>query len=65
MIPFTGLSFFYLLGLILLPAVVLGLMGRSLRGYGLFASLAILTIVFAENGQLLPLITFATWQICC
>ena len=63
MIPFTGLSFFYLLGLILLPAVVLGLMGRSLRGYGLFASLAILTIVFAENGQLLPLITFAAWQL--
>lgn len=63
MIPFTGLSFFYLLGLILLPAVVLGLMGRSLRRYGLFASLAILTIVFAENGQLLPLITFATWQL--
>ena len=63
MIPFTGLSFFYLLGLVLLPAVVLGLMGRSLRGYGLFASLVMLTIVFAENGQLLSLIAFAAWQL--
>ena len=63
MIPFTGLSFFYLLGLVLLPAVVLGLMGRSLRGYGLFASLVMLTIIFAENGQLLSLIAFAAWQL--
>ena len=63
MIPFTGFSFFYLLGLVLLPAVVLGLMGRSLREYGLFASLVMLTIIFAENGQLLSLIAFAAWQL--
>lgn len=63
MIPFTGLSFFYLLGLCLLPAVGLGLMGRSLRGYGMTASMVMLILVFQENGQLLSLVTFAVWQM--
>ena len=35
MTPYSGLLFFYLLGLGLLPAVALGLWGKSLRGYSL------------------------------
>mgnify|MGYP001375490523 CR=1 FL=1 len=33
MTPYTGLLFFYILALALVPAVVLGLAGRSLREY--------------------------------
>ena len=36
MIPFSGLLFFYLLFLGLLPAVVLGLLGKKLHYYGIF-----------------------------
>ncbi|MCI9458190.1 MAG: D-alanyl-lipoteichoic acid biosynthesis protein DltB, partial [Oscillospiraceae bacterium] len=38
MTPYSGLLFFYLLALLLLPAVVLGLLGKSLKTYGLIFS---------------------------
>lgn len=62
MTPYSGLLFFYLMGLFLLPAIILGLLGKSLRGYGLFFSIALLAIVFGINGQLLQLAGFYLWQ---
>ena len=63
MTPYAGLLFFYLLVLGLLPAVVLGLLGRSLRGYGFCFSLAMLAAVFGVNGQLPALIAYAAWEL--
>ncbi len=63
MTPYSGLLFFYLLGLGLLPAVALGLWGKSLRGYGLVFSLVMLAIVFGQNGQLPALLLFACWEL--
>ena len=63
MIPFSGLLFFYVSGLLLLPAVVLGLLGKSLRGYGMAFSLVMLLVVFGENGQLVHLAVFAVWEL--
>ncbi len=63
MTPYTGLLFFYILALALVPAVVLGLAGRSLRGYGLAFSVGMLCIVFGLNGQLLFLAVFAAWEL--
>lgn len=63
MTPYSGLLFFYLMVLLLLPAVVLGLWGKPLKGYGLFFSAAMLTIVFGINGQLLTLAGFCLWQL--
>ena len=62
MTPYSGLLFFYLLAVLLLPAVVLGLLGRPLGGYGLVFSLLMLAIVFGEGGQLPALIAFYLWQ---
>ena len=62
MIPFQGLLFFYILALLLLPAVVLGLLGKPLKTYGLVFTLLMLAIVFAENGQLLTLGAFFLWE---
>ncbi|MCL2056893.1 MAG: D-alanyl-lipoteichoic acid biosynthesis protein DltB [Oscillospiraceae bacterium] len=63
MTPFEGLLFFYIMGLMLLPGVILGLLGRPLKIYGLIFTAVMLTIVFYENGQLLLLCGFYVWQI--
>ena len=62
MTPYSGLLFFYLLALLLLPAVVLGLLGKSLKTYGLIFSVFMLTLVFGDGGQLSALITFYLWE---
>ncbi len=62
MTPYANLLFFYLLALLLLPAVVLGLIGKPLQYYGMFFSIAMLCIVFGEGGQLPALIVFYLWQ---
>ncbi|MCL2035369.1 MAG: D-alanyl-lipoteichoic acid biosynthesis protein DltB [Oscillospiraceae bacterium] len=62
MIPYQGLLFFYVTGLLLLPAVVLGLLGKPLKYYGLFFTAAMLVFIFSENGQLLALAAFCIWQ---
>ncbi|MCR2024156.1 D-alanyl-lipoteichoic acid biosynthesis protein DltB [Anaerotruncus colihominis] len=62
MTPYSGLLFFYLLALLLLPAVVLGLWGKSLRGYSFVFSVLMLVLVFGEGGQLPALIAFYLWE---
>lgn len=63
MIPFSGLLFFYLLFLGLLPAVVLGLLGKKLHYHGIFLCAAMLVIVFWQNGQLAALALFFLWEM--
>lgn len=46
MSPYQGLPFFAALLAVLLPAAILGLCGRSLRAYGIFANLLMLLLIF-------------------
>lgn len=62
MTPYSGLLFFYVMGALLLPAILLGLWGKPLKYYGLVFTAAMLASVFWENGQLLQLILFYLWQ---
>ncbi len=62
MTPYSGLLFFYLLALLLLPAVVLGMTGKSLKTYGLIFSVLMLGLVFWEGGQLPALLAFYLWE---
>ena len=62
MTPYSGLLFFYSLVLLLLPAVLIGLLGRPLRYYGYAFSIIMLCIVFGEGGQLPALFLFWFWQ---
>ncbi|WP_195282405.1 D-alanyl-lipoteichoic acid biosynthesis protein DltB [Harryflintia acetispora] len=62
MTPYSGLLFFYLMGLLLLPAVVLGLLEKPLKMYGLVFSILMLVLVFGENSQLPGLAAFFLWQ---
>ncbi len=62
MTPFGGLAFFCVLAAALVPAVILGLLGRSLRGYGLVATLALLLAVFDGWAAKLTLLGFWALQ---
>ncbi|MBB1578276.1 MAG: D-alanyl-lipoteichoic acid biosynthesis protein DltB, partial [Propionibacterium sp.] len=44
---FGELTFFVVLAALALPAVVLGLTGRNLKYYGLFATIAVLGLTLA------------------
>lgn len=50
MSPYSGLLFFGILILVLLPAVFLGMRGKSLRSYGMAATVLMLLIMF-DNWQ--------------
>ncbi|MDL2274268.1 D-alanyl-lipoteichoic acid biosynthesis protein DltB [Oscillospiraceae bacterium OttesenSCG-928-G22] len=58
MTPFDGLLFFYLLVLLLIPAVLLGLFEKPLRHYGLIATIVVLFFVFDTAEKRLLLLGF-------
>lgn len=62
MTPYSGLLFFYVMGLLLLPAILLGLWEKPLRHYCLLFTAAMLLVVFSESGQLWKLLGFGFWQ---
>lgn len=49
MSPFGGLSFFYIIFLLLIPAVIQGLRGKSLKKYGMFINLLIVILIFQSS----------------
>lgn len=49
MIPYSSFFFFYILALILLPAIILGLFGKSIKRYGLIASILMIILVFTNS----------------
>ena len=51
MTPYASSLFFYILALVLIPAVILGLCGKNIRYYGLIASLIILFLVFGNSRE--------------
>lgn len=64
MTPYGGLAFFCVLIVVLAPAVMLGLLGKSLRGYGLAVTVALLLAVFDSWTAKLTLLAFWLWETC-
>lgn len=63
MILFADLQFFLILLIVLLPAVVLGLLGKSLRLYTFIALVIMLSLIFAGSSQqALFLALYVAWQ---
>jgi membrane protein involved in D-alanine export len=59
MIPYGGLYFFYLITLLLLPVIILGLSGKSIKKYSFFVNLIVIVMLFGESKlQFLSLIAF-------
>ncbi len=63
MTPYGGLTFFCVLALLLVPAMILGLMGRGLRHYGILATAALLLVIFDTAQARLLLLGFWLWQL--
>lgn len=51
MIPYTSFLFFYVMSLVLAPAIILGLLGKNTKYYGLLASLFILFLIFGQSRE--------------
>lgn len=63
MSPYSGLLFFGILILVLLPGVILGLLGKSLRIYGLIATAVLLLTAFDTWQTRLTLLAFWLLQL--
>lgn len=63
MTPYGGLTFFCILVLLLVPALVLGLLGRNLRCYGAVVTAALLLLMFDTTAARLLLLAFWFWQL--
>jgi membrane protein involved in D-alanine export len=59
MIPYSGLYFFYIIAVLLLPVIILGFMGKSIKGYSFIINLVIIAILFGgSRPQTISLIAF-------
>lgn len=64
MTPYGSFLFFFIVGILLLPTMVLGLMGKNLRYYNAFVSIAVLALIFSDSlSGFLSLIAFAIFQV--
>ena len=46
MVPYGDFNFFYILLLLLIPAIVLGVIGKRVKWYGIFVSFIVLFLIF-------------------
>lgn len=59
MIPYGGLLFFYCLALLSIPAIILGLMGKPIKKYGIIINLLMLFLLFGDSTfQVISLVLF-------
>ncbi|MEI4790155.1 D-alanyl-lipoteichoic acid biosynthesis protein DltB [Bacillus sp. FJAT-53060] len=64
MIPFSSFFFFILIGILLLPTMILGLHGKRMQGYNMFATVVALALIFSKDAHgALLLFLFTVWQV--
>lgn len=64
MVPYSNLLFFYILILLLIPAVILGLMERKIKCYGIIATIIVLIAIFRDSRmQSVSLVLFYLWEL--
>jgi len=64
MTPYSSFLFFIILGILLLPTIVLGIMGKRMRYYNVFVSVVVLAIIFSGgNKGFFSLVAFTILQI--
>lgn len=51
MIPFSSFFFFILIGILLLPTIILGLRGKRMQGYNMFATVVALALIFSKDAH--------------
>ena len=63
MVPFDSLIWFYILLAALIPAAVLGFLGKPIKYYGAAVTLVFLLLIFNTPTKLLCVALFAAWQL--
>lgn len=64
MTPYSSFLFFIILGILLLPTVFLGIMGKRMRCYNVFVTVFVLVIIFSEeNAGFFSLVAFIFLQV--
>ena len=63
MVPFDSLIWFYILIATLIPAAVLGFLGKPIKYYGAAVTLVFLLLIFNTPTKLLYVALFAAWQL--
>ncbi|MFP9131029.1 D-alanyl-lipoteichoic acid biosynthesis protein DltB [Niallia sp. BSM11] len=64
MTPYSSFLFFIILGILLLPTMILGIMGKRLRYYNVFVSIVVLAIIFSGgNAGFFSLVVFTILQV--
>ena len=59
MVPYSNLLFFYILLILLIPAIILGLLEKRIKPYGIILTLLMMVIIFRDyKSQSLSLIIF-------
>lgn len=60
---FSGFGFFVLLTCIIVPAIILGILEKPLKYYRMFASVAVIFLIFSETARsLIFLVIFLVWE---
>ncbi|UOF88656.1 D-alanyl-lipoteichoic acid biosynthesis protein DltB [Fodinisporobacter ferrooxydans] len=68
MIPYSDFTFFGILFLFLIPAIVLGFLGKGIRGYAFFMHFVFIWLIFGNNSQeLYSLVIYVLyqWMVLC
>lgn len=64
MIPYSSFLFFIILGILLLPTMILGVMGKRLRYYNVFVTIVVLAIIFSGGDEgFFSLVVFTILQV--
>ena len=64
MIPYSSFLYFYIVGILLIPTIILGMMGKRFRYYNVFVSIVVLAIIFSGgSGGFFSLVGFTVLQI--
>lgn len=63
MVPFDSLVFFYFLVIALIPAAILGFLGKKIKYYGAFVTLVFLALIFNTPVKFLFVTIFSLWQL--
>ncbi|GIO26816.1 D-alanyl-lipoteichoic acid biosynthesis protein DltB [Ornithinibacillus bavariensis] len=64
MIPFESFYFFFIVGILLIPSIIMGLQGKASRKYNMVVTIIMLAIIFANSllGTI-SLLIFTIWQV--
>ena len=64
MVPYSSFLYFFIVGALLIPTIVLGMLGKRLRYYNAFVSVVVLAIIFSGGSSgFFSLVGFTVLQI--